>query len=467
MFDIHNPISNKTRPLITTVIFLAAVLSAGQARAVDPGKISNTAEAVCAFRSIGATDPDLKTRNPDHMANLFLNPGLQGHFPGLGLPYEDAKTAMDWMNNGVFYYVNARTLHMDALLTRALQSGFSQVVVLGAGFDSRAYRFHPDYPEVRFYEIDLPATSEDKQRRVQAILGRVPDWVTFVAIDFNTQTLETVLTKAGFAADRRTFYLWEGVTYFISEAGVDHTLRFVADHSAPGSQIVFDYMLSDVVQGTDYSAYGARTTVYQVALMGEPYVFGIDPHHLKAFMNLRGLELLSDLGPQELTRHYLIRSNDTVSGKIAGFLRIVHAQVPELDRRNQLRHDAQASGASVPGALPEGMAHRVTVPDDVQTFLKAYSDSCRAGDLPGMLTHFSDQYRLDGLTKQAVAVYLQRACVDRPVLEHRIVLTQYHQNGNSAKIDGYIQHSGYRTPLMTTDIAKEADGRWRWYGNHK
>jgi len=89
----------------------------GQSSAVEPGKTSYTAEAVCAFRSIGASDPDPKTRNPDHMAKLFVNPALEKSFPGLGLDFEAAKLAMDLMRNGAYYYVNARTLHMDALLT--------------------------------------------------------------------------------------------------------------------------------------------------------------------------------------------------------------------------------------------------------------------------------------------------------------------------------------------------------------
>ena len=91
--------------------------------------------------------------------------------------------------------------------------------------------------------------------------------MTFVSIDFNTQTLDEVLGKAGFETDQKTFYVWEGVTYFISRVGVDSTLRFIAEKSAPGSLVVFDYMLEDVVQGLDYATYGARRTVYFVALI--------------------------------------------------------------------------------------------------------------------------------------------------------------------------------------------------------
>ena len=84
------------------------------------------------------------------------------------------------------------------------------------------------------------------------------------------------MDKAGFAVDQKTFYIWEGVTYYISKMGVESTLRFIADESLPGSRVVFDYMLDDVVRGSDYSAYGARRTIFMIANFGEPYIFGID-----------------------------------------------------------------------------------------------------------------------------------------------------------------------------------------------
>jgi O-methyltransferase involved in polyketide biosynthesis len=136
------------------------------------------------------------------------------------------------------------------------------------------------------------------------------------------------------------------VTYFISRAGVDSTLRFIAEKSAPGSQVVFDYMLAEVVQGLNYSVYGARRTVYFVALRGEPYVFGIAPRQLEIFINLRGLTLLSDLGPDDLTQHYLVSSDANVSGKIAEFVRIVHAEVPEIGERQRLIEQAEVQTKS-------------------------------------------------------------------------------------------------------------------------
>jgi methyltransferase (TIGR00027 family) len=450
------------------VFFLIAILLASTAHAVDPGKTSYTAEAVCAFRSIGALDPDPKTRNPDFMAQKFVNRAFKQGFPGLGLDYEDAKFAMDRMNSGVFYYVNARTLHMDAMLTQALKQGARQVVIMGAGFDSRAYRFHDDYPEVRFFEIDLPATSADKQRRVQTILGMAPKWVTYVPIDFNTQTLDEVLGKAGFANNQKTFFIWEGVTYYISPAGVDNTLRYIAERSAPGSRIVFDYMLEKVVKGIDYSPYGARRTVFHVAHRGEPYVFGIIPQQLETFINLRGLTLLSDLGPKDLTQRYLIRSDGTHSGKISEFLRIVHAQVPEPAEKQQLVRRAESAMQTNESAKANnGATHTVDVPDDVQTLLDGISRCIAEKDFDALSGHYSPNYRYRGVGRQQAVAFIERLYRSRPPLQHKIILTRFDRIGDKAQIDGFIQRKGFRIPLLSSEIIKEADGHWRMYGNHQ
>ena len=431
--------------------------------AVDEGKISYTAELICAFRSIGARDPDPKTRNPDFMAKYFVDPALQSTLPGLAVDFEDAKMAMDQMDNGGFYYVNARTHHIDRLLVEALKTGVRQVVILGAGFDSRAYRFHPAYPDVRFFEIDLPATSASKQHRVEKLLGQNPEWVTFVPIDFDTQTLDDVLGEAGFASEQQTFYIWEGVTYFISQAGVNSTLHVIAEKSAPGSQIVFDYVLKDVVQG-NYSAYGARKAAKFVALMGEPYTFGISPKQLASFVHLHGLRLLSDLGPQDLTQRYLISSNGTVSGKIAGFLRIVHADVPEADERQRLRRQAELE-MKRHDTQQDLTIHSIAVPDDVQAFLNAYSDCFKRKDFDALLAFYAKDFLTDNLTRDSVVSFFQMTYLNRPIDQYRIVVTRFDQRGNRATIDGFIARKGFRTPLIATEIVQGEDGQWRWYGH--
>ncbi len=433
--------------------------------AVEKGKTSSTAEAVCAFRSIAALDPDLKTRNPDYMATHFVNPAMVGIIPGLGMSFDAAKISIDVQDTGVFYYVNARTHHMDNLLRQALDNGVSQVVIMGAGFDSRAYRFHEQYPKVRFFEIDLPATLQDKQNRVEKILERKPEWVTYVPIDFNTQTLDEVLSKAGFIYDKQTFYVWEGVTYFISETGVNNTLKFIAEHSAPGSQLVFDYMLEDVVQGIDYSAYGSRMTVFWVAFQGEPYVFGIAPENLEIFVNHRGLKLLSDLGPQQLSERYLINSQGRASGKIAGFLRIVHVEVPLPAEREQLIVQSTLSPQKMRRPLEQ--TRKVEVPEGVQLLMNNQARCFKMKDLEALKDNYSESYVQNGRGKTDLISFVQRIFQANNFENFNIVLTRFEQDGNKAIIDGFVDRKDYRTPLVIQHIAKEADGQWRWIGNQR
>jgi methyltransferase (TIGR00027 family) len=231
-----------------------------------------------------------------------------------------------------YYYVNARTHHMDDTLKQEAKNGVTQVIILGAGYDSRAYRFREAFPGVRFFEVDLPLMSSQKKRQVKDIFGSVPDHVTYIPLNFNTQTLEGALTAAGWQASKKSLFIWEGVTYFISEQGVDSTLTFIAGKALPGSSVVFDYMLEPVIRG-DYRYYGSRQIAGAVARRGEPYVFGIAEGAGNDFVRARGFVPLSDLGPSELTQRYLIRSDGSADGRMAEFLRIMHARVPDNPAR--------------------------------------------------------------------------------------------------------------------------------------
>jgi methyltransferase (TIGR00027 family) len=202
------------------------------------------------------------------------------------------------------------------------------VVNLGAGFDSRAYRFGERYPRVRFFELDLPAMIAAKRERVVRILGAVPDRVALVPTDFNTRPLGDVLREAGYDRTQRTFFIWEGVTMYLPEAANRQTLRFIGANAAPGSAVVYDYSLEASLEPDGGGLYGAKGTVAEVARRGEPHIMGWSQAGAAAFLTAQGLELVSDLGPDELTARYLIGSDGRPDGRIAEFLRIIHARVP-------------------------------------------------------------------------------------------------------------------------------------------
>jgi methyltransferase (TIGR00027 family) len=308
--------------LLTLALWICC---AGPASAVRPGQVSTTAQAVCAFRAIGAQHPDPKLRNADNLAGR-----LCGRPMPLPEPYAEARRYIDNMGEtyAAYFFVNARTLYIDAALQRAAAAGATQVVVLGAGFDSRAYRFRQSHPGLRFFEVDLPATIEAKKQRLAGIFGGVPDYVRYAPIDFDTQRLEEVLPALGYDQTQKTFFILEGVTMYVQEAGNAATLRFIRANSAPGSRVVYDYILRRVIQDKTDGMYAAATGALGVAVVGEPYVTGWTPRGAAAFAKRQGLKVIEDLGTKELTTRYLTGTDGKPDGRMPDGHRILEAQVP-------------------------------------------------------------------------------------------------------------------------------------------
>jgi methyltransferase (TIGR00027 family) len=199
--------------------------------------------------------------------------------------------------------VVVRTRYIDDALTSALRSGVEQVVILGAGFDSRAYRI-PGISRIRVFEVDHPMTQAEKQRAVAQRLGALPPHVEFVPIDFSTQNLDGAMPAAGFRATARTFFICEGVTHYLSDPDVDTLFRYVARSAAAGSQMVFTYIHRTILDGSA-TFDGAGKTLTTVRRSGEPYTFGFDPAELPEYLVARGLELIEDVGAGAYRERYL------------------------------------------------------------------------------------------------------------------------------------------------------------------
>lgn len=318
-------IRQKLQSCLIGVVLALTMTSASLA--MEEGRASFTAQAVCAFRAIGANDPDPKVRNPDHMAEKMLG---QTYWRQSNLVYslQQMKTGHRVSGLPTMHWVTARTLHVDHTLKQAVDDGARQVVILGAGYDSRAYRMRDTMPQVKFFEVDFPATQSDKLERLAQLLGSVPDWVGYAPIDFNKQALGEVLEIAGYQEKIKTFFVWEGVTYYLNAAAVENTLRFIAQNSAPGSRVFFDYMYQPVIEG-DYRYPHSQRLADRVRSFGEPWTYGLKPYGVAPLVRQCGLSLLSDLGPKEFTQRYLLGSDGIKVGEPLQFLSLALAQVPD------------------------------------------------------------------------------------------------------------------------------------------
>lgn len=304
---------------------IVMLFAAQAALAVRPGEVSTTAESTCLFRAIAAHHPDPKLRNPDDVAHKLCRSKMQ-----IAMGYADARRQIDSSPEryAAYFYVNARTHYIDAALRKAAAGGATQVVVLGAGFDTRAYRFRASHPALKFFEVDLPATSEAKQKRLAELYGAVPDYVRYAPIDFNTQTLEEVLAAQGYDPAQKTFFLLEGVVMYVVSEGNDATFRFIRKRSGSGSTVVYDYVLRPVIENKFDRYYGAAATTVAVAAIGEPYISGWTPRQAAAFLRKHGMLLVEDVGEKELTARHLTGSDGKPDGRMIDWHRLIEARVP-------------------------------------------------------------------------------------------------------------------------------------------
>jgi methyltransferase (TIGR00027 family) len=290
----------------------------------------SSAEAAAALRAAGAAARDELVRGPDRLAARFVATGPRlTAIVKIPLLRGLAPRVAERLLPGSYWFEMARVKHMDGVLRREIGAGARQLVILGAGFDSRAHRFADRLADVRTFEVDHPVTASAKRARVRRIFGGLPRHVRYVDADLSVRgQLEKRLAIAGYRRELRTLVIWSGVTPYIPEDGVDAVLRWLRRDTAPGSSIVFDYAYREAVEDRSFF-YGAPQLKRRVAEGGEPLSFGVDRDAIETFVTARGLELVSDFGPDELERRYLVR-RERLAGRPYGFVAIAHARVPAI-----------------------------------------------------------------------------------------------------------------------------------------
>jgi methyltransferase (TIGR00027 family) len=197
-----------------------------------------------------------------------------------------------------------RTGLIDDLVIDGLAAGLAQVLLLGAGYDSRAYRLAA-MATARVFEVDHPATQVIKQR----LIGRhvPPDrrgHVRIVPVDLVHDDLRAGLQRAGFTAAAPTVVVWEGVTNYLTAQAVDATLRCLATLTGTGSRIIFTYIDRAALDGTGGFS-GVEEWHAVVRDQGEPWTFGFDPTELPGYLAARGLALSLDLSATDAAARYL------------------------------------------------------------------------------------------------------------------------------------------------------------------
>lgn len=198
---------------------------------------------------------------------------------------------------GVLAYIATRTLFFDAMITRAIARGVRQIVIVGGGYDTRSLRLAAR--EVRFFEVDHPATQVDKRACMRRI-GR-EDAASWIAADLTRVDLAAILGRAGLDAATPTAFLWEGVTMYLSEIEIRKTARALAAVAAPGSVLGLDAARPVVGAIDDSLASRAETA----AAAGEAFDYEGTPADLAALLADEGWTVGESLAVEDAWSRYL------------------------------------------------------------------------------------------------------------------------------------------------------------------
>lgn len=194
-----------------------------------------------------------------------------------------------------------RKSYIDEKLIEALNAGVQSVVILGAGFDTRAYRI-AELASLQVYEVDLPQNIQSKRVELQRLFGGVPTHVKLVSMDFGSQELEGALQQAGYSGGQPSFFIWEAVTQYISETAVRKVFEFL--RKAPvRSQLVFTYVRKDFIEGK--CMYGLDVLYHQTRVKKQLWKFGLEPEAIGAFLGQYAWKELEQVGSAEYQERYL------------------------------------------------------------------------------------------------------------------------------------------------------------------
>lgn len=264
---------------------------------------SITAQWTAVVRALELDRPEPERIVSDEFAPVFLTATFRGVLESLRLGSPLVRLAERHELAGVSAFVLLRHRFIDEHLQAALAQGAEQVLVLGAGYDSRAYRFADELRGRPVHEVDLPPLS----RRKAEIVADHPDLfaantIRRVEIDFRTESLADRLLDSGFTVGVRTFVIWEGVSMYLTRLAVSATLGTLREICGPGSRLAMDFWY----EPTGLHPYDQlrRAAAQAIRMIGEPVTFGLTPDAAPGFLDRHGFTALDVAEAGDLVARY-------------------------------------------------------------------------------------------------------------------------------------------------------------------
>ncbi len=231
--------------------------------------------------------------------------------------------------SGIMPVVYTRARFGEDLLEASVKEGLDQYVIVGAGYDTFSVRRPDLMDKLTLYEVDQAATQQSKRERLKAAGLTEPENLCYVAADLNREQLHGALARVNFDKTRPALFSWFGVTYYLEMASIKETLISIASHMAPGSAVMFDYLVEPKLTPCGFIRMQEASANF-VAKRGEPWLSSFVPDELPGFLDELGYVTANHLKPEEVGSRYLLETDDII---YPAFIGLYHGIVRQAENR--------------------------------------------------------------------------------------------------------------------------------------
>lgn len=269
---------------------------------------SKTAETVAMVRASESKRPENERICNDPYAIRFISQEVLNFAANNPEKYRAFLAQSERLVPGVRNSVVARVRFFDDIVKSSIDDGLEQLVILGAGYDTRAYRIE-GLDKIKVFEIDHPNTQKIKIEKIKEIFNSLPDHVIYIPVNLEVDKWGQQLLESKYDGSKKTLFILEGLLMYVSPEAVDEILSFIVHNSGKGSAILFDYIPLSVVDGTCELEAG-QNWQKGVTDAGEPFKFGIKDGSTESFLTQRGFMKIRNMTSEDYKKAYFYGKNE-------------------------------------------------------------------------------------------------------------------------------------------------------------
>ncbi|WP_440950578.1 SAM-dependent methyltransferase [Methanosphaerula subterraneus] len=284
---------------------------------------SKMAEGMAMQRSAESMLPESERICYDPYAIRFINPEILKFAAAHPAEAQAKLEEMERQFPGLDNSIRARVRYFDEVIEKMCSDRLEQLVILGAGYDTRAYRL-AGLKNARVFEVDHPDTQFFKMEKIREVFGGLPNHVVYVPIDFEFEDLGDKLRANDYSPDQKTLFVLEGLIMYLPQKAVDETFEFIVHNAGMGSAILFDYYPASVVDGSSGSEIAKNIRNF-TQMVGEPLQFGIPDGEIVRTLTEYGFSEVRNVTSEEYRNLFFHGKN--AGRQVCDLLAFVSAEV--------------------------------------------------------------------------------------------------------------------------------------------